>query len=170
MDQIFDRLERLFKSWVTPDSDDVYTEQKRSSGDNDFDSAMDELDDFLDKDRAAAEKRQQERERREREERARAEAEARNRARNAGQGGYQAGGNDGPPAVVIEAYRTLGLAYGAPTKEVKAAYKKLLLRHHPDRNSGSPEEQKRATEISARINSAYQTIETWTTTGSIPRE
>ena len=48
MDQIFDRLERLFKSWVTPDSDDAYTERKRSSGDSDFDSAMDELDDFLD--------------------------------------------------------------------------------------------------------------------------
>ena len=170
MDQIFDRLERLFKSWVTPDSDDDYAERRHSSGDSDFDSAMDELDDFLDKDRAAAEKRQQERERREREARARAEAEARNRARGAGgQGGYQ-GSPGGPPAVVVEAYKTLGLTYGAPMKEVKATYKKLLLRYHPDRNSGTPEEQKRATEISARINSAYQTIETWTTTGSVPRE
>lgn len=167
MDQIFDRLERLFKSWVTPDGDDVYAERKHTSGDSDFDSAMDELDDFLDKDRAAAEKRQAERERREREERARAEAEARNRARGAG---GQAGGNGGPPVVLLEAYRTLGLAYGAPLKDVKASYKKLLLRYHPDRNSSSPEEQKRATEISARINSAYQTIETWTTTGSVPRE
>lgn len=163
MDQIFDRLERLFKSWVAQDSDDTHTERKHSSGDSDFDDAMSELDDFLDKDRAAAEKRQQERERREREERARAEAEARNRARGGG-------GAGGPPTIVVEAYKTLGLAYGAPMKDVKASYKRLLLRYHPDRNSATPEEQKRATEISARINSAYQTIETWTTTGSIPRE
>ena len=65
---------------------------------------------------------------------------------------------------------TLGLAYGAPFPQVKAAYKKLLMQHHPDRNGGSAESQKRATELSAKINAAYQRIETWTTTGKLPEE
>jgi DnaJ-domain-containing protein 1 len=159
VDQIFDRLERLFKSWVTPDSDEDYSGRRSSSGNPDLDAAMDELDDFLDKDRSAAEARAREREQREKEERARAEAQGRNQGRS------QAGG---PPAVVTEAYRTLGLPYGAPMKDVKAAYKRLLLRYHPDRNSGNPAEMKRSTEISASINNAYQVIETWTTTGSVP--
>lgn len=127
---------------------------------------MSELDDFLDKDRTAAEERTRERERREREARAKAEAEARSR----GQGRPGGGSAGGPPAIVTEAYRTLGLAYGAPMKDVKASYKRLLLRYHPDRNSASAEEQKRATDISARINNAYQVIETWTTTGSVPKD
>jgi DnaJ-domain-containing protein 1 len=171
VDQIFDRLERLFKSWVTPDTDEVYTEHRRPSGNNDYDDAMSELDDFLDKDRAAAEERTREREKREREAKARAEAEARNRARGTGNQAWAGNnGSGGPPAMVVEAYKTLGLAYGAPMKEVKASYKRLLLKYHPDRNSASQEEQKRATDISARINNAYQVIETWTTTGSVPRD
>jgi len=54
----------------------------------------------------------------------------------------------------------LGLSPYAPFPEVKTAYRKLLLKYHPDRNSGTPEALKRATETSTKINAAYQIIET----------
>lgn len=160
MDQIFDRLERLLKSWVTPDQDSTYSRTSSSTGNSDLDAAMSELDDFLEGDRASAEAKARERAAREAEQRARAQAAAEAASRAAA----------GPPKVVVEAYRSLGLAYGAPMAEVKAAYKKLLLRHHPDRNNANSADQKRATDISAHINAAYQTIETWVTTGKVAQD
>jgi curved DNA-binding protein CbpA len=44
---------------------------------------------------------------------------------------------------------------------VKAAYKKLLFKYHPDRNASSPDQLKKATETSTRINNAYQIIEAY---------
>lgn len=160
MDQIFDRLEQLFKSWVAPDADKTATRNSHGFGDPDLDAAMSELDDFLDKDRGAAEARAREREQREK--------TARERAYSSKPASDRP--PSGPPALVVEAYKTLGLPFGAPFPQAKAAYKKLLLRYHPDRNSASPAEQKRATEISAHINAAYVVIEAWTTTGKLPKE
>jgi len=157
LDQIFDRFERLFKSWVTPEAGEA-SRSHGSYGDPDLDSAMSELDDFLDRDRTATEAKERERERREREARARAQA------------GGAGASPSGPPPRLVEAYKTMGLAFGAPFPQVKAAYKKLLMQHHPDRNNDSPERQKRATELSAKINAAYQLIETWSTTGKLPAE
>jgi curved DNA-binding protein CbpA len=44
---------------------------------------------------------------------------------------------------------------------VKIRYKELLKKHHPDRHTDSPENLQKATVISAKINTAYQLIETW---------
>ena len=54
-----------------------------------------------------------------------------------------------------------------PFPEVKAAYKRLLMQNHPDRNSATPEQLKRSTEISAQMNAAFHRIETWNATGKI---
>jgi hypothetical protein len=161
VDQIFDRFERLFQSWVSEDSAKLFgggARQSRSSGDPDFDSAMSELDDFLDMGRTETEARERDRLRREREEAAR-------RASSSSSRTYSR--PSGPPAALAQAYRTLGLAYGTPFPEVKAAYKRLLMQNHPDRNSATPEQLKRSTEISMQINAAYQRIETWNTTGKL---
>jgi len=124
---------------------------------------MDELDDFLDRGRTETEARERERQRREREEAARRAAGGRS-----GAGYSQASGRpSGPPQELVQAYRILGLAYGTPFPEVKAAYKRLLMQNHPDRNSATPEKRKRATEISAQINAAYHRIEPWTTKGKL---
>ncbi len=160
VDQIFDRFERLFKSWVAGTGDSLGAGAGRRSGDPDFDSAMDELDDFLGSSRTATE----ERERREARERARREEYARSRS------GSQSrpGPGSGPNPKLAAAYRTLGLAYGVPFPQVKSAYKKLLMQNHPDRNSATPEQLRRSTEISVQINAAYQRIETWVATGVVP--
>jgi hypothetical protein len=160
VDQIFDRFERLFKSWVSgtanaavDGAEELFggTRTRRSSGDSDLDAAMDELDDFLDMGRTESEAKERERARRAREEALRRPAAA----------------PSGPPAALVQAYRSLGLAYNTPFPEVKAAYKRLLMQNHPDRNSATPEQLKRSTEISAQLNAAYQRIETWKTTGKL---
>ena len=43
------------------------------------------------------------------------------------------------------------------------------MKNHPDRNSATPEQLKRSTEISAQLNAAYQRIETWNSTGKCGR-
>ncbi len=45
-------------------------------------------------------------------------------------------------------YKMLGLARDAPTAEIKAAYRKLALQFHPDRNPGDPAAEERFKEVS----------------------
>src|SRR5258706_15730732 len=51
-------------------------------------------------------------------------------------------------------YKLLGVPRNATEAEIKAAYRKLALKHHPDRNPGSKEAEGRFKEISA----AYQVL------------
>ena len=122
---------------------------------------MDELNDYLDAGRTATE--------------ARGAGSGAPRARGGGPSGFRRlfraflrpGAASGPPVALLQAYRSLGLAYGTPYPQVKAAYKRLLMQNHPDRNSATPEQLKRSTEISAQLNAAYQRIETWNSTGKL---
>lgn len=166
MDQIFDRFGTLLKSLLNQDKDpfgkgSMDSFRSGASGDPDLDDAMDELDAFLKDDRQEQERL--ERERRRRQDQAEREARARF---SSGDFGQTSRAN--PSARLAEDYRTLGLPYGAPLAEVKSAYKRLLKQHHPDRHGGSPEDQRKATEYSARINEAYARIETWASTGKKP--
>jgi DnaJ-domain-containing protein 1 len=67
----------------------------------------------------------------------------------------------GPPEELRPDFAELGLPFGASAGECKAAYKKLLNIHHPDRHAGHSGNMKKATEKSARINAAYDRIEKW---------
>ncbi|HWP68322.1 MAG TPA: J domain-containing protein, partial [Rectinemataceae bacterium] len=130
-----------------------------SYGNPDLDAAMAELDDFLDTSKTESEKKeeQERKAREERDRRVREEEAKRNR------GTYGAGSSyaDGTKAVIQDAYHYLGMAPYAPFAEVKAAYKKLLFKYHPDRNASTPEELKKATETSTKINAAFQIIEAY---------
>jgi DnaJ-domain-containing protein 1 len=66
-----------------------------------------------------------------------------------------------PPEELRTDFEYLGLPFGADGEICKAAYKKLLKVHHPDRHAGHEGNYKKATEKSAKINAAYDRIEKW---------
>jgi len=51
-------------------------------------------------------------------------------------------------------YRVLGVSKKASAKEIKAAYRRLARKHHPDVNPGSREAEARFKEI----NEAYEVL------------
>ncbi|TPE42759.1 tetratricopeptide repeat protein [Pontibacter mangrovi] len=51
-------------------------------------------------------------------------------------------------------YQVLGISATAPAQEVKAAYKRLAIKYHPDKNPGNL----LAEELFKRVNEAYQTL------------
>ncbi|MDR2942250.1 MAG: J domain-containing protein [Treponema sp.] len=66
-----------------------------------------------------------------------------------------------PPEELRTDFEYLGVPFGADGEKCKAAYKKLLKIHHPDRHAGHEGNYKKATEKSAKINAAYDRIEKW---------
>jgi hypothetical protein len=56
-------------------------------------------------------------------------------------------------------YGVLELPYGASFEEIKAAYKRLIKRYHPDRFHNDPEKHKAAVEISQKLNMAFAYFE-----------
>ena len=53
-------------------------------------------------------------------------------------------------------YRTLGVARNANPDEIKSAYRKLAMKHHPDRNQGNTESES----VFKEINEAYEVLST----------
>jgi DnaJ-domain-containing protein 1 len=81
-------------------------------------------------------------------------------------GGPQSGqsraeGAGGPPEGLRRDFAELGVPFGAGPGECRAAYKRLLKLHHPDRHARHEGNLKKATEKSARINGAYERIAAW---------
>ena len=52
-------------------------------------------------------------------------------------------------------YANLELPIGAPLPEVKAAYRRLMRRYHPDRHQHDPDRAKAANELAQRLREAY---------------
>lgn len=52
-------------------------------------------------------------------------------------------------------YRTLELEPGADLKQVRRAYRKLLLQYHPDRHANDPDKYRAATEVTRKLTEAY---------------
>jgi hypothetical protein len=148
---IFDRLGDVIKSYLNDEDRRIFGHEPRqggASGDPDLDAAFDELNDYLGNGR-------------ERGRNTRGDGSAdRDRSWNGGFGG--AAGHRGlPPEELRPDFGELGLPFGASAGECKAAYKKLLKIHHPDRHASHPGNFQKATAKSARINAAYDRIEKW---------
>ena len=86
------------------------------------------------------------------------------RASTASRGSNAGGGAAAPhPRERLRAdYATLEVAFDAPLRDVKRAYKRQMQEHHPDRFAHDPARQAAATRKAARINAAYARIETAT--------
>jgi hypothetical protein len=85
-----------------------------------------------------------------------------------GTGGRHRGGSqdgsrreEGPPETLRPDFAELGLPFGAGADECKAAYRRLLKLHHPDRHAGHQGNMEKATKKMAKINAAYDRIEKW---------
>ncbi|MDR2134588.1 MAG: J domain-containing protein [Treponema sp.] len=145
---IWDRLGGVIKSYLDDRDSGIFGHKKGRfpSGDPDLDAAFEELNDFLEHGRAED-----------------ASGGSRGDAGQAGGTGPRGGGRrpSAPPAELRPDFAELGIPFGASAGECKAAYKKLLKIHHPDRHAGHEGNFKKATEKTVRINAAFDRIERW---------
>lgn len=65
------------------------------------------------------------------------------------------------PREIRAAYAALELPLGAGRDEVRAAYRKLLARYHPDRHQAEPEKLATANELTRRIREQYELLDRW---------
>jgi DnaJ-domain-containing protein 1 len=81
-----------------------------------------------------------------------------------GQASHRAGARasqarpSGPDESLRQDYANLEVAFGADMATVRASYKRLVLKYHPDRQAGDPELQKVALEITKKINQSFERI------------
>ena len=132
---IWNRLETVIKSYLADDDEKVsWRSSPRRASDPDLDAAYEELDDFLGGKNSREEPEKQE----------------------------APGGRPRPiPEELRKDFGELGLTPEASAEECKIAYKKLLKQYHPDRHANNPEYTKKATEKTARVNTAYKRLLNW---------
>jgi len=168
---IFDRLGNVINSYFNDFGDKTnrqfksYSENYGGSGDPDVDAAYDELNEFLNGNKGGP-----------RSESSRSEYRWSDNTDNsagskAGYSGSRSGSARGassrnassgmPPEELRDDFEKLGVPFGADEETCKAAYKKLMKIHHPDRHAGHEGNFKKATEKTARINAAWDRIEKW---------
>ncbi|MCL2175623.1 MAG: J domain-containing protein [Treponema sp.] len=156
---IFDRLGSVINSYFNDFTEQTNrrfrTPSQSSSGDPDFDAAYEELDDFLNNREPRSNYRWSDNE------------EPNNSRAGASGGGTSSSSRrsssdpNQPPEELRDDFEKLGVPFGADEETCKAAYKKLMKIHHPDRHTSHPENFKKATERSARINAAWDRINKW---------
>lgn len=65
------------------------------------------------------------------------------------------------PEILRPDYLNMEVPFGADFKTTKNAYKKLVIKYHPDKNSSSTESIKKATEKTKKLNISFQKIKAW---------
>jgi DnaJ-domain-containing protein 1 len=151
---IFERLENLVKSsFYREDVPFSEFRERRRYGDPDLDLAYEELDEFLNAGKTGG---------------AGEFSSGDGRAGGNAAAGSRAGSAEDPvPGELRGDFAELGVPFGSPAGECKAAYKRLLKKHHPDRHAGHAGNMRKATEKSARVNAAFDRIERWRATGRV---
>jgi DnaJ-domain-containing protein 1 len=156
---IIDRLGDVLKSYINTDAQGAYSRGRVWSGDSDLDAAFEELDQYLNNKSAP-----------------KTEYKKSFKTDGAASGGTdgqrsnaQRGGESKAqaPETLRADFTELGVPFGASADECKAAHKKLLKIHHPDRHAGHEANMKKATAKSARINNSYERICAWRKTGRV---
>ena len=143
---IFDRLGTVINSYFNDFGEQTsrrFSSSQRS-GDPDFDAAYDELNDFLNNRETHSYKKQ---------------SDKTNWYYSSNSGASQSAQKKAVPEEILADYKFLGLTPDADDETCKAQYKKLLKIHHPDRHAGHEANYIKATEMSAKINAAWDRIE-----------
>jgi hypothetical protein len=145
---IWNRLGNVIKSYLNDEDKKIFGSGGgySSPGNPDLESAFEELNEYLNVNKSRS-----------------ANAEPGPRRPESGN---KSGAQRVPESLRAD-FAELGVDPGAAAEECKAAYKRLLKIHHPDRHAGHPENFKKATNRTARINAAYDRIEKWRKNGGI---
>ncbi|HVO37862.1 MAG TPA: J domain-containing protein [Spirochaetia bacterium] len=148
MDGFIDRLAELWRSlFGSEDSSARGPEDpghggagtRRYPGDRDFQEAWEELDEYM---RTGS-------------------SSARGSREEGGRRGSERGGgrpSRPPDESLRHDYANLEVPFGSDMEKVRASYKRLMMKYHPDKHAGSPEKQKIALEISKKINESFERI------------
>ena len=145
-----DRLANVLRGAVTDDQSSSRRawDRARSNGDPDLDEAWDDLNDFLNEGREGPDTD--------------GSGARQRRTSSASEGATSAQDPRQQDPLISpkteRAYTTIRVPVGAPLAEVRAAYKKLMRQHHPDRFADDAEKAREATLKAARINTAYEHI------------
>jgi len=142
---VWSRLGKIISSYLN-DSEGETAERLGASRDPDLDEAYEELNDFLGGKETKNESRY---------------SENKFSWQDNLYNGFGSAGGKLPPEGLRADFECLGVPFGANDETCKAAYKKLLKIHHPDRHAGHEGDYKKATEKTAKINAAYDRIEKW---------
>ncbi len=67
----------------------------------------------------------------------------------------------GFPKEIRQAYGTLELPLGADREAARAAHRRLIKQHHPDRHDDDGPRERAATERTLRIREAWERLDTW---------
>lgn len=62
-------------------------------------------------------------------------------------------------------YANLEVEFGADLDTVKASYRNLMRKYHPDRYTNDPDMERMATQLSQELTRAYQAVESYIKTG-----
>ena len=119
------------------DTDDINFDQDDYSerGDSDYAEAWAELNDFL------------------------LPRESLNEKRNSSSSKFSSGPKT--PEILRPDYKNMEIPFESDFDLTKKAYKKLLIKYHPDKNSSTTESVKKATEKTKNLNISFQKIKAW---------
>ena len=86
------------------------------------------------------------------------------------QGRPSEGGGSAAGDSLAEYYAQLEVPVGADFSEVRAAYRRLMRKYHPDRFENDPSKAATATELTKKLSHAYREIEKAVRPGRVPRK
>jgi len=135
MDPIIERFNRLIKSmFVDTENIDFDNDSFLDNSDSDYSEAWDELNDFL----------------------STPETISRNSSSKSNSSSIPL-----TPEMLRPDYLNLELPFGSDIIRVKAAYKKLIIKYHPDKNNTDNKSRNKATERTKDLNISFQKIRAW---------
>jgi hypothetical protein len=164
MGQIWNRLSRLAKTYLNDTSDTSAAERILRSDDDELKRIIEELDNPTNKEHTTSEQRQthekqqaQQNTHQQKQSQQNAHQQNAHQQKQSQQNSQQRQRTSPGAMTLIKAATVLGIRTDASVSEIKTAYKKKVLKYHPDRVANAPlDEQAQSKQIIVEVNQAYQ--------------